>query len=189
MSHSTRPVTDLLRAWSGGDRDALERLTGIVYNELRRLAAAYLRRERPGHTLQPTALVAEAYARLIERDRGEACWENRAHFVSVAARTMRQILVDHARQRRARKRGGGQLHLTLGEDLAPVREAELLDLHEAMEQLARFDERKAHIVEWRYFGGLTQEEIARLLSVHVNTVARDLRLAHAWLRSRMGERR
>jgi RNA polymerase sigma factor (TIGR02999 family) len=183
MPESTREVTRLLHAWSAGDQEALAHLTPIIYGELRRLAVSYLRRERSGHSLQPTELIAEAYARLIERE--EAGWESRTHFVAVAAHTMRQILVDFARRRGAGKRGGGHRAVTLDEGLAFPPDARFLELNEALEELSSFDERKARIVDWHYFGGLTQEEIACLLSVHVNTVARDLRIAHAWLRSRM----
>lgn len=152
----------------------------IVYQELRRLAAGYLRRERAGHTLQPTALVAEAYLRLVGEDHPE--WSDRVAFFAVAARHMRQILVDHARRRRAAKRGGGQRVITLDEALLPSERAhDLVALDDALEALSRLDERKARAVELHYFGGLTHEEAGRVLGVHPNTVARDLRLARAWL--------
>src|SRR5688572_3579218 len=152
----------------------------IVYQELRRLAAGYMRRERSSHTLRPTALVAEAYLRLVGEDHPE--WSDRVDFFAVAARHMRQILVDHARRRRARKRGGGERAVTLDEGLLPVeRPHDLIALDDALEALARLDERKARAVELHYFAGLTHEEAGTVLGVHPNTVARDLRLARAWL--------
>jgi RNA polymerase sigma-70 factor, ECF subfamily len=177
---ATEEVTRLLRRWGGGDPAALDQLTPVLYRELRRVAAGHLRRERPGHTLQPTALVHETYLRLIGSDQPE--WSDRAHFFAIAARHMRQILVDHARRRNARKRGGGQA-VTLDEGLpATARPLDVIALDDALEALARLDQRKARILELHYFGGLGQEEIAAVLEVHVNTVARDLRLARAWLR-------
>jgi RNA polymerase sigma factor (TIGR02999 family) len=158
----------------------------IVYRELRRLAAGYMRRERPSHTLQPTALVAEAYLRLVGEDHRD--WSARVEFYAVAARHMRQILVDHARRRRARKRGGGEGALTLDEELLPTRRpVDLVALDDALEALSHFDERKARAVELHYFGGLTHEEAAAVLGVHANTVARELRLARAWLHGQLEE--
>ena len=173
-------VTRLLRQWGAGDAAALDRLTPILVHELRRLAAAYMRRERPGHTLQPTALVNEAYLRLL----GDAhpAWSDRAHFFAIAARHMRHILVEHARRRQAQKRGAGARAETLVEGLvSDEKPTELIALDDALSALATVDGRKARIVEIHYFGGLTQEEIAAALDVHPNTVARELRLARAWL--------
>ena len=176
-------VTQLLRRWQGGDAEAREAATRLVYRELHRLAASYMRRERPGHTLQPTALVAEAYLRLCG---AEASFANRAQFFGIAAQTMRRVLVDHARRRSADKRGEGNVAVTLGEDLlATDRPEPLLALDEALAELGEIDERKARIVELTYFAGLGQTEVAELLAVHPKTVARDLRLARAWIRSRM----
>jgi RNA polymerase sigma factor (TIGR02999 family) len=177
---SPEEVTQLLRQWQAGDRAALHQLMPIVYHELRRLAAGHLRRERAGHTLQPTALVAEVYLRLVGE--GHKDWSGRVDFYAAAARHMRQILVDHARRRRARKRGGGARAVTLDDGALPIeRPGDLVALDDALEALSRFDERKARTVELHYFGGLTHEEAAAVLGVHVNTVARDLRLARAWL--------
>jgi len=173
-------VTVLLRAWRGGDRDALERLTPVVYGELRRLAGRRLRGERHGHTLTPTALVSEAFARLMQHDQPD--WQDRAHFFAVAARNMRQILVDHARRRDAGKRGAGAVPITLDESaIGGDRPGDVLVLNDALDKLAAVDERKARAVELHYFAGMTHEDIAEVMGVHVNTVARDLRLAVAWL--------
>ena len=156
-------------------------LLPIVYAELRRLAASYLRRERPGHTLQPTALVHEAYVRLI--DQRQIDWSNRAQFMGLAAVMMRRILVNHARDRVADKRGGGAEHvpLTLAGEGIGAFEVNLLDLHEALNELGETDPRKAHIVELKFFGGLTTEEIAETIGVSVATVERDWKFARAWL--------
>lgn len=153
----------------------------IVYGELRRLAAGYLRRERAGHTLQPTALVHEAYVRLI--DQRQIDWSNRAQFIGIAAVMMRRILVNHARDRAAEKRGGGAEHvsITLAGEGIGAPEVNLLDLHEALNDLAETDPRKAQIVELKFFGGLTTEEIAETLSVSTATVERDWKFARAWL--------
>jgi RNA polymerase sigma factor (TIGR02999 family) len=174
-------VTRLLHDWSGGNRDALDALLPLVHAELRSLARRYLGREGPGHTLQPTALVNELYLRLVgER---EMKWQNRAHFMAVAARLMRFILVDHCRRKRAPKRGGPGLHVAFDVDLvaAPVRADELVALDEALTKLAALDDRKSRIAELRYFGGLSVEETAEALSVSVATVMRDWRLVKAWL--------
>jgi RNA polymerase sigma factor (TIGR02999 family) len=174
-------VTELLRAWRGGDGRALDRLGTILYTELRRLAAAHLRKERRGRTLTPTELVSEAFARLMGAD---VAWNDRLHFLSAAARHMRQILVDRARRRGAEKRGAGMEDVVLDIDEALVpsdRPGALVALDDALDALATLDERKARLIELHYFGGMTQIEIAALLGLHVNTVARDLRLAHAWL--------
>lgn len=176
-------VTDLLRDWRSGDRSALDRLIPLVYDELHRLAGGFMRGQRPGHTLRPTALVAEAYEKLAGAAPDLA---DRVHFFAVAARVMRQILVDHARERAADKRGGGARPATLDEAIAAAdRPNELLDLDRALDELATFDERRARAVELHYFGGLTHPEVAEVMGVHVNTVARDLRLAEAWLHSKL----
>ena len=176
----------LLRDWRSGNQDALAELLPLVYAELQRLAASYLRSERPDHSLRPPDLVAEAYLRLAEGEKPE--WQDRVHFYGIAARTMRQILVAHARKRNTAKRGDGARPVTLDEAVAAAdRPEELVALDEALAALSGFDERKARIVELHYFGGLTQPEIAGLLELHVNTVARDLRLAEAWIRQRLRE--
>ena len=174
-------VTQLLCDWRSGDRAALEKLIPLVQPELQRLAHHYMSRERPGHTLQTTALLDDAYLQLADKTHPQ--WQNRAHFFAVAAQLMRRIMVDHARQRQALKRGGGAIRVTLDEAAAvtQTRADELLALDEALEKLATFDRRKAEVVEMRYFGGLTMEEIAEVLKVHVNTVARDWTAARAWL--------
>jgi len=178
-------VTRLLLAWSGGDRSALDELTPLVYAELRRLAAAYLRRERPDHTLQPTALVNEAFIRLIKQ--GEVQSNSRTHFFAIAANLMRQILVNYAKSHRASKRGGGRKE-QLDESAAVVRpEVDLLALHEALEKLAQLDPRKSRIVELRFFGGLTEDQIAEVLDVSPVTVKRDWRVARAVLHKQLGE--
>jgi RNA polymerase sigma-70 factor, ECF subfamily len=184
MSEGARTLTLLLRDWRGGDRTALDELMPIVYAELHKLAAGYLRGERVGHTFRPTDLVSEAYLRLA--DGGQPEWTDRVHFFAIAARTMRQILVDHARKRNAAKRGDGARPVTLDEAIvAPDRPEDLLALDAAMVALEAFDARKANAVELHYFGGLTHEEVAEALGVHVNTVARDLRLAEAWIQRHM----
>jgi RNA polymerase sigma factor (TIGR02999 family) len=158
-----------------------DRLLPIVYAELRRLAASYLRRERPGHTLQPTALVHEAYVRLM--DQRQIDWSNRAQFMGLAAVMMRRVLVNHARDRVADKRGGGAEHvpLTLAGEGIGAEEVNLLDLHDALNRLTESDPRKGRIVELKFFGGLTTEEIAEMLNVSVATVERDWKFARAWL--------
>ena len=173
-------VSRLLHAWSHGDPDALDRLTPIVYGELRHLARRYLRGERDGHSLQATALVNEAYVRLVDCTGVE--WQNRAHFFAVSAQVMRRILVDHARRRNA-KRGRGQLHVSLDETVvvAPQPSLDLVALDEALQALARVDARKAQVVEMRFFGGLSVEESAAVLQVSPVTIMRDWRAAKAWL--------
>jgi RNA polymerase sigma factor (TIGR02999 family) len=184
---AARTVTVLLRDWRKGDRAAREELIPLVYGELHKLAAAYLRGERPGHTFRPTDLVSEAYLRLAD-DSGHPDWDNRVHFFAIAARTMRQILVDHARKRDAGKRGGGERAQTLDEGVVGLdRPARMIALDDALKELEAFDERKARVLELHYFGGLTQDEIAKAIDLHVNTVARDLRLAEAWIRRQMTE--
>ena len=178
---SPSEVTQLLKDWSSGDHEALDRLIPIVYAELRAIAARYLRRERRDHTLQPTALVNEAYLRLI--DQKQVQWQNRAHFIGVAAQMMRRILVDHAKSHNRAKRGGGAQRVSLDEVMAvsDERATELLELDSALTALATFDDRKSRVVEMRYFGGLTVEETAEVLKVSEMTVAREWKLAKAWL--------
>jgi RNA polymerase sigma-70 factor, ECF subfamily len=174
-------VTQLLCEWRDGDPDALEKLIPLVQPELQRLAQHYMSQERPGHTLQTTALLDDAYLQLADKTHPQ--WQNRTQFFAVAAQIMRRIMVDHARKRHALKRGGDAIKVTLDECAAvtQTRAAELLALDEALEKLAAFDQRKAKVVEMRYFGGLTMEEIADVLKVHVNTVTRDWTAARAWL--------
>ena len=185
MVASPQGVTQLLVAWSDGDAAARDELMPLVYEELRRLAHRYMGRERIGHTLQTSGLVNEAYLRLI--DQSQVHWQNRAHFFGIAAQMMRRILVDYARNRRYAKRGGGTPALVLDEALivSDERSAEVVAVHEALEQLAKFDPRKGQIVELRFFGGLSIEETAEILSVSPGTVMRDWTLAKAWLRREM----
>jgi RNA polymerase sigma factor (TIGR02999 family) len=180
-SPSQQEVTQLLGDWSGGDEGALEKLIPLVQPELHRLAHYYMSRERAGHTLQTTALLNEAYLHLT--DKTQPPWQNRTHFMAVAAQLMRRIMVDHARARHALKRGAGAVRVTLDETalVTEERAEELLALDEALEKLAEFDRRRCKIVEMRYFGGLTVEEIASILKVHPNTVMRDWRATKAWL--------
>ena len=174
-------VAQLLGDWSGGNEGALEKLIPLVQPELHRLAHYYMRRERAGHTLQTTALLNEAYLQLTDKTQPQ--WQNRTHFMAVAAQLMRRIMVDHARARHALKRGAGAIRVTLDETalVTEERAEELLALDEALEKLAEFDRRRCEIVEMRYFGGLTIEEIAEVLKVHPNTVMRDWKAAKAWL--------
>ncbi|MEZ5401993.1 MAG: sigma-70 family RNA polymerase sigma factor [Bryobacteraceae bacterium] len=174
-------VTQLLKSAQSGDRAALDRLTPLLYDELRRLAESIFRRERQEHTMQPTAVVHEAYLRLISQK--DISFATRAHFYGIAARLMRQVLVDHSRARVAAKRGGGGVRVTIDdhEPAAPQADLDVMALHEALGRLAELDERKAHIVELRYFGGLKGDEIAELLGIGTATVTRDLRMAEAWL--------
>jgi RNA polymerase sigma factor (TIGR02999 family) len=186
---STSEVTRLLKDWGNGDSTALDQLMPIVYAELRAVAARYLRRERQDHTLQPTALVNEAYLRLI--DQKHVNWQNRAHFVGVAAQMMRRILVDHAKSHNRAKRGGGALRVTLDEEVALSEERadDLIELDEALTALEAFDARKSRVVEMKYFGGLSVEETAEVLKVSVMTVARDWKLAKAWLYTTINDNR
>lgn len=177
------PITQLLLEWGAGDRAALDELLPLVYEELRRLARAYLRRERADHTLQPTALVNEAYLRLV--DQQSVRWQSRAQFFGIAVNLMRQILVDHARQRAAEKRGGPaqqRLSLTQAERVVNRTEVDVLALDEALQRLARFDPQQSRIVELKFFGGLTIEETIEVLGVSHATVEREWKLARAWLR-------
>ncbi|MCI0392806.1 MAG: sigma-70 family RNA polymerase sigma factor [Acidobacteria bacterium] len=185
MTPTSHEVTQLLLAWSEGDKQALDRLVPLVYHELRRLAQSYMRKERANQTLQTTALIHEAYVRLI--DANQVKWQNRAHFFGVAARVMRQILVATARERGSQKRGGGAQQISLDESMMidEGRDEDLVMLDEALGALAQFDARKAQVVEMRFFGGLTEEEIAEALNVSVETVRRDWRLARSWLRRKL----
>jgi len=181
-------VTELLQAWSAGDRAALDRLIPLVYDELHRLAHRHMRREHPGHILQTTALVNEAYLQLI--DAGKVKWHDRAHFFAIAAKLMRQILVHSARTRDAQKRGGGIRHVSLNDSLvfASKPDADLIELDDALTALAKNDERKAKVVELRFFGGMTLEEAAEVLEVSADTVWRDWDLAKTWLYREMSHR-
>jgi len=184
MAAPSQYVTDLLMKWRAGDEDALQALVPIVYDELRRVAHRYLQRERRAHTLQTEALVHEAYLRLL--DGRPAAIENRAHFVAVAARLMRQILVDYARTRQAEKRGSGELvELTLGMDQVQPQSADVVAVDDALNALTRRDEQQARIVELRFFGGLTIEETAEALDISPATVKRDWVVARAWLSREM----
>ena len=180
-SPSQQEVTRLLGDWSGGNEGALEKLIPLVQPELHRLAHYYMSRERAGHTLQTTALLDEAYLRLV--DDPNRSWQNRTHFVASAAQLMRRIMVDHARERHSLKRGGGALKVTLDEAalVTETRSEELLALDEALESLAVQDPRKSQIVELRYFGGLTMEETAGFLDMSLRTVEREWNMAKAWL--------
>jgi RNA polymerase sigma factor (TIGR02999 family) len=178
----TQPeITNLLARWSDGDRAALDKLFPLVFGELRRLAHRYMRREKPGHMLQTTALVNEAYLRLV--DQRNVRWQNRAHFFAIASQMMRRILVDHARSRRYDKRGGGVLKISLEEAavISMERARELVALDDALMALEKIDPRRSRVVEMRFFGGLDNDEIAEVLKIHPNTVTRDWNLARAWL--------
>ena len=180
-------ITQLLIDWGKGDQAALEQLMPLVYSELRRLASNYLRRERGEHTLQPTALVNEAYLKLV--DQRNPKWQNRAHFFGIAAQLMRRILVDHARQHQAVKRGGAEqqrISLTGAEALAQQPEVDLLALNEALDELAKMDPQQSRIVELKFFGGLAIEEIGEVLGIGHATVERDWKMARAWLRRQLG---
>ena len=181
METSSQSVSYLLQRWSGGDRAALDQLLPLVYGELHRMARRYMHQQPDGHTLQTTALIHEAYLRLMGQQ--EKHWENRAHFFGVAAQAMRHILVDYARSQLREKRGGGAQRLSLDDalTLGPEHSAELVALHDALTELARLDERQSKIVELRFFGGLTEPEIATILQVSQRTVSSDWRLARAWL--------
>jgi RNA polymerase sigma factor (TIGR02999 family) len=180
LSQASAQVTDLLVAWSNGDKLAYDRLVPLVYDELHRLAHRYMSGERPGHTLQTTALVDEAYLRLVDQ---KVHWQNRSHFFAIAAEVMRRILIDYARRRRYTKRGGAVQQVELDEAMLMARErsSELIALDDALKRLAEFDERKSRVVELRFFGGLSVEETAGVLKVSVNTVKRDWSTARAWL--------
>jgi RNA polymerase sigma factor (TIGR02999 family) len=177
-------VTRLLLNLNEGNREVVDELVPLVYAELRRLASSYLRSERENHTLQPTALVHEAFLKLVEQ---ETAWQNRTHFFAMAANLMRRILVDYARQHKAEKRGGEAEKISLDDAFIFVksRPNEMIALDEALEQLAKVDERRSKVVELKFFGGLNHEEIAHILDVHVNTVLRDWNLARAWLKNEL----
>ena len=180
-SQSGQPITALLQQFASGDKGALDLLIPLVYAELQRLAGGYLRAERPGHTLQPTALVHEAYARLLKQDQPD--YQSRAHFMGVAAQVMRQILIDHARTRHAQKRGGGASRVSLDEagELAIERPSMLIAIDDALDVLHRQDPIKSRLIEMRFFGGLTAEESAEALHLPVTQVRSQLRIAQAWL--------
>ena len=181
ITNSTQDVTGLLIDWSNGDQEALNKLMPLVYDELHRLAKRYLRHERPGHTLQTTALVHEAYLKLV--DQKNMTWQNRVQFFAASAQVMRHILVDHARGRRAIKRGGENLRLSLDEATVSPEEkdADLLTLNEALNRLSRLDLQQSRVVELRVFGGLTVEETAEALQISPRTVKREWSMAKAWL--------
>jgi RNA polymerase sigma factor (TIGR02999 family) len=182
MTNSPRPdVTELLLAWNTGDQTALERLMPVVYQELRQLARQYMRSENPGHSLQATALVNEAYIRLVDQQRVD--WKNRAHFFGAAAQIIRRVLVDHARARGRAKRGGDEVRVTFDEESGPRSEVQwdLVALNDALDQLVKLDPQQARIVELRYFTGLSIEETAEALGISPATVKRDWATARAWL--------
>lgn len=186
MTAGPHEITKLLKDWSSGDRAALDRLMPLVYDELHRLAHQYMKRERPGHALQTSALINEAYLRLI--DQPQIPWENRSHFFGIAARLMRQILVDEARKRDGAKRGGGgtiQVSLVEAGTTAQEQAANVIALDDALKTLAALDSRQSEIVELRFFGGLSIEETAKVLKVSPGTVMRDWTFARAWLRNEM----
>ncbi len=176
-------ITELLVAWNEGDEDSIERLLPQVEAELRRMAHRYMKRENPNHTLQTTALVNEAYLKLIDQNR--STWQNRAHFFGIAAKVMRRILLNHARDKKAGKRGGGAVHLNIEEAdiLSNEKSAELIALDESLERLAKIDKLKSRIVEMRYFGGLSVKETAEVLGVSTSSVLLHWRMARAWLQN------
>lgn len=181
MPDSSSDVTKLLIEWSDGDKDALDSLFPLVYDELRKMARQYLRRERDDHTLQPTALVNEAFMRLV--DQQHVNWQNRAHFFAIAANMMRRILINHAEAHRAAKRGGSERKVTLDEAMSVFaeRDIDLLALDEALTRLSEFDKEQSRIVELRFFGGLTNEEVAEVTNVSLATVKREWATAKTWL--------
>ena len=187
MIPASQDVTQLLVDWSNGDQAALDKLLPLVNAELRQLAKRYMRRESPGHTLQTSALVNEAYLRLI--DQNHVQWQNRAHFLGIAAQLMRRILIDHARGHQYAKRGGGAVQVSLDETVAvtEARAAELLAVDEALEKLTAMDARKGRIVELRFFSGMTEEETAEVMGISTPTVQREWRAAKAWLRRMLTE--
>ena len=189
MNQSSHEVTRLLRDWSGGDAGAAERLMPLVYEELRRLARSYLRRERSDHTLQPTALVNEAYLKLVDQSR--VSWQDRHHFFGIAAQMMRRVLIDHARAHAAEKRGGPQGKVSLEEANVPTgeRAMELVELDDALQRLAEVFPRKGKVVELRFFGGLSVEETAEVLGISAETVMRDWKFAKSWLLRALSDRK
>ena len=180
-NETTTDITSLLVQWSAGDQSAFEKLLPLVEKELHRIAHSYMRRENPNHTLQTTALVNEAYLRLVDQKKTQ--WQNRAHFFGIAARIMRRILMNYARDQQRLKRGGGAIQVSLSDAavISLTRTADLIALDEALERLASVDERKSRVVELRYFGGLSIEETAEVLGVSDITVMRDWKFAKAWL--------
>ena len=182
MPASPSEVTQLLVAWGNGDQAALDQLMPLVYSELHRLAHRHIKKERPGHTLQTSALLNEAFMRLV--DQRDVHWHGRAHFFSLAAQMMRRILVDYARSRRYAKRGGDAQQVSFNEELLVSRQlsADVVQVHEALKELANIDERKSKVVELKFFGGLSNQETAEVLGVSPGTVMRDWTLAKAWLR-------
>lgn len=180
------PITELLQDWSNGDQSAGEKLMPLIYNELRRRSENAWRGERPGHTLQPTALINEAFVRLLEVD---VTWQDRAHFFALSARLMRRLLIDHAKARASKKRGGDFVRVTLDgtPDLQPSDDLDLIDLTRALEKLKESHGRQAEIVDLHYFGGLTVSEIQHVTGSSVATIGRDLRFARAWLFDAMGD--
>jgi RNA polymerase sigma factor (TIGR02999 family) len=185
--NSPQEITRMLQAWSDGDESALKNITPLVYDELRRLAHRYMGRQKRGHTLQTSALVNEAYLRLV--DVSQVSWQNRAHFFAVSAQLMRNILVDFARSRQSRKRGGAAQQVSLDQalEVSAERGADLVALDDALSLLATLDARQARVVELRFFGGLSVEEAAEVLKVSPGTVRRDWRLAKAWLRRELSK--
>lgn len=175
-------VTSLLKAWSDGDQGAFEQITPLVYDELLRIARARFRGERAGHTLQPTALVNEVFAKLIDAD---VAWQNRAHFYALCARMMRRLLINHAKAASADKRGGGLVEATLTDDIASPENAELFELNDALEALVQNDPRKAELLELSIFGGLTYQEMAEVTGLSTSTLDREIRFAKAWLKARL----
>lgn len=177
-------ITQLLNQWASGNEDAGESLTPLIYDEMHKIAARIFRTEKSGHTLQPTALVHEAYANLVAVD---ISWQDRAHFYSLAARMMRRMLVNHANARNAAKRGGGALRVTLDESKTPAVDAsaELLDLDETLSKLAELDERKAELIQLQYFGGLTFREMEEVTGLSSSTLDRELRFARAWMKDQL----
>ncbi|HUS12788.1 MAG TPA: sigma-70 family RNA polymerase sigma factor [Pyrinomonadaceae bacterium] len=178
---SQHEITQLLAEWSSGNQTALDKLYPLVYDELHKMAGRYMNRERKNHTLQTTALINEAYVRLV--DQKHVHWENRAHFFAISAQIMRRILIDHARRHAYAKRGGGAQKISLDETaiVADNPATDLIVLDEALDRLAEIDPRRGHVVELRYFGGLSNEEIAGVLKISENTVTRDWNMARAWL--------
>src|SRR5918998_3501540 len=189
MEENSQQITQLLKQWSSsGDAEVLDNLMPLVYAELHRQAAGYLRRERSNHTLQPTALINEAYLKLI--DQRDVKWQNRAHFFAIAAQAMRRILVDYAKTRKREKRGGDDVKLQLDEAIevsAGEKSIDLVALDEALTRLAKFDERQARVVELRYFSGLTEQETAEVLKVSPATVRLDWKMAKAWLHGQLSK--
>lgn len=187
MASTSGNVTQLLMEWRNGDRQALDALIPIVYDELRAIARRYMNRERSGHTLQTAALINEAWLRLV--DKQDIAWQNRTHFFAISARIMRNLLVDHARARQMEKRGGGAVQVSLNEAIAgsePEMTVDMLSLDEALTRLAEFDERKARIVELRFFGGLSADETAEALDLSEITIKREWLKAKAWLFRELG---